>query len=326
MTANFVSPDTKRWPPELKPVRDEVETARKKFDADMYAKAGYSDAMSLQDMVYDQNLQNELRSKMKKFKLAELYGKALPTVLNPDDYVMQLKEGDRPMPYILGTGDEGKLYLAQHRQTGKLVVIKALYPGKRMKDILLEYGVLQNAHRLLARHGFTPCALVGFFKLRDDSPMMDKYNNILPVISIASLVKDVPLCLPLKQAVILLEEGKLAMVTKRQWSDILYRVLKAVLILNEAGIQHGDYHAGNICITYDKNSYNVSVIDFGCTDLTWKADKKKDILQAFEHIGRVAKIVDMENTLAFAEFVLEDGDFEFDEVLNEFYEDMQSDL
>ena len=277
--------------------------------------------MTLDEMEYDAELQKTIDNTIRR-EFPQFYKGQIPDILNPTDFTLLIR---KDKPYILGKGCSGIIFLAQHNESRELVVIKAYGVYKKLQEILKECGYQQRAQIALEKNGFTPSRLIGFLKIKEDSPLRKNYFHMLSVLSIASLVKDVPLCLPLEQATNMLEKGKIA-ITKNQWGDIIYLLVKAVKVMNEAGVHHADYHDGNLCITYEDGRYNLSVLDFG---------ESREIEPSFDHIDmhasmdlvmRITKLLHMKQTNKFAMKMDVIDDFDFPALLRELKAVIQEDL
>ena len=316
---NYVSPKTNRYPPETKKLRDQVTKTRKQEDKETFDKgyvgAEISDSMSTDQMEHDPDLRKTLTNVVAGAELSALYGAEGVVVLNPADYVV-IQRNNRP--YMMGSGLYGDVFLAQHRQSGMHVAFKTFGVHKTIVEVLKECGFHKKAQPALAQNGFTPATFLGLLKIKQDSRLLAKYFPIVSVIRVASLVEDVPLCLPLSQAIKMLRKGKVD-IKPHQWRHIMNLIVRAVQVLNGVGIRHGDYHRGNLCITYDsyQSHYHLAVLDFGEADYLQANDSHRDMQQAMAILAELAELFSWENTRQFANRMTTTRDFDFRVLLEE---------
>ena len=278
--------------------------------------------LTLDDCVYDEKCESELSDTVKRSNLFRyLYAGKLIKILHPERYRIIVRNGK---PYKVGTGNEGRIYLAQDLHSNELVAVKTFSPGFSNYRILKECGCIHKAQTIFASEcDFEPVKLIGLFKLKNDSRLTEFYHDIMLVMTLAGLAKNVPVCLPLRQAKSM-ASYKLLDISLSAWSDILYNVVRGVKLLHDGGLQHGDYHMGNICIGYHDERLKLTIIDFGFGKLYSAVTRRKysDLYQAITTVRNIAEVLELNHTYEYTAAIVDKANenaFEKDPKLEELY-------
>ena len=121
----------------------------------------------------------------------------------------------------------------------------------------------------------------------------------MPVSTIASLVPNSPLCLPLDQACDMLNRGDIS-IPKEGWSQIMHIIVKAATLLNAGDLMHGDFLKKNMNIIYRDGRYKLSVLDFDTTcDMEDAEDDMQDVNDALDIVQGLATLLSMTRTKTF---------------------------
>ena len=257
--------------------------------------------------------------------------KYIPTYLEPATYRLMTRNG---RPYKVGKGEHGNIFIAQNTKTRDLVAIKAYYKQVKLKgirrtvphtlaDTLVEWGLFRKGQALLKQKEFVAGELLGFLKIKQGSHLLDLYHHAMAVVSLQSMVENVPVVLTLSTVFQLRDKATL-LLDYGDWADIMYQVLKAAKAMNEGGIRHGDFHEGNICMVYRDKSHDVkepgfkiAIINFEeanfMKDVDEEEQKFQDMYWAFGLIAKLAHTLGMTNTYAYAQKIYDysqDGTFD----------------
>ena len=311
----YVSPSHERrvWPKEMKEVRDKVISSKRFTDAQIYFKPEEEERKELicfssDQLEYDEAFERDLHHRIRSNRaLTKSYGDFLPPLIEPTRYRVLMCNN---RPYRVGHGAFGFVFMGQdkNKDNGELVAIKAFSLEDKNLDtdrILSECGFFHRGQQLLGDE-FEKAHLRGFMKIRSGTEMDQCFLPLICVVTLAGMTKNVPISCSLAQLRVF-EACNTGRLSREVWSDILYNIVKAVQVLNEGGIQHRDYHSGNIVIGYHNGKYKLTIIDFGASvEQTGEssASVNADLYKAMNVLQDTANVVKMKNTRNYALSIL----------------------
>ena len=284
----------KEWKSPVKRMRNEAIKMKKKWDKKFYSgdDAEATKYVKLDEFEYDANTENALRQTARY----SFYGDNFLKLLDPNNYKLITRKGKA---YCLGTGQHSKIFIAIDIKTKGLVCIKAfLREEVTHRRILDEIGLFLKGQAILANDSdYIPGKFLGFLKIKQGSVLNKYFSDVMAVSSTASLVPNVPLCLTMDVAIKLLEDQKFPP-SKEEWSHIIYIICKAAKLYNDNNFSHGDFHSGNMLLTFHDDAFKLNVIDFGYAD---NGADDMDIMLAMAAVVKIAKCHSMHNTESFAD-------------------------
>ena len=276
----------KVWSTPVKKVRNEAAEVKKNWDKRFYDGPDSANAKYFKkdQFEYDKGVENELQQTVQKDPmLKDLFQGLTLKVLVPEDYRLLTQNGQA---YCMGTGFTAKVFVAENMQTKELVCIKAFQDKRGRDKILEEIGYFNRGQRILAQDpDYVPLHFRGFLKLKQNSQLIKEFDDLVHVTTVASLVPNVPVCLSLETATVLLVRHRMDL-SIAEWASIIYRLIKATCLFYNGLLTHGDLHAGNVCLTYVDGVYKLGIIDFGFAkyergvkDLTLALDCAQDVAE-----------------------------------------------
>ena len=283
--------------------------------------------MAENDFEFDEELQRWVAGKVREDH-GNLYYDLQPRILEPSDYTIVRENSGEPL--VVGKGNFGKIFAVRSEASGELFAMKLYRKDKReYAQIFEEMGHQHRGKEILKQDSsFVPIEFKGFLKIKDSSPLANTFCNLVPVITLATLVPDVPDCLPLLKASFMHGGGKLSF-KKKDWAEVFHLLVKGVQLLNHSGFYHGDIGLPNICILYRDNSLKLSVIDFGCSKFypSIVYPGKGDVVNVMKIIKELtsSKKMGMQETLKFAEDIHMRRDYDRDTILKEIGEKLDKD-
>ena len=308
----YESPSHERriWPREIKEVRDELTEAKREGDAKDYylpleQEKKYLICFSRDQLEYDEAFERDLHQRIRADStVSDAYGDFLPPLIEPTQYRI-LTCNNRP--YRVGHGGFGYVFMGQDKDNGEIVAIKAFekHSSFDIDRILEECGFFHRGQQILT-DDYEKVHLRGFMKIRSGTEMADCFEPLICVVTLAGMTKNVPISCSLAQLRVF-EACNTGRLSREVWSDILYNIVKAVQVLNEGGIQHRDYHSGNIVIGYHNGKYKLTIIDFGASvEQTGEssASVNADLYKAMNVLQDTANVVKMKNTRNYALSIL----------------------
>ena len=161
----------------------------------------------------------------------------------------------------IGEGTYGTNILAQHKESGQLVVFK-LQRSCHTK-IIKEYVMQRRAREILNTQ--VPQVL-GFMWLKQTSTLT-KFPNcfwrLVIVSEFCSMMPNIPVAIPLNKAYRLHGSGQ-SMLTKEQWRELMLAIMDSAKRLQENNLYHLDIKPDNILLHFNPNGTAKPVmIDFG---------------------------------------------------------------
>ena len=294
----YISPTNRQevYAEEMKPARDAVVFRRRQLDNAKYDKYDPRSCCDTKQMECNRSSETVVRNKVEKYR--HLYGDFTPQLLDPANFRILHRNN---IAYKVGHGAFGTVFLAQETGgNGELVAIKG-FLDTDIDGMVKECGFFHKAQQVLSDDNFEKAYLRGFLKIRKNSEMAKHLMPYMCVISLAGITKGVPIKLSLDVAVTLLEAQQLG-VSHLAWKDILYGVVLAAKMLYDKGVQHGDYHGGNILIGFYEDRWKLTIIDFGKSAEHEKTEVSKlvDYYKAMALVRKVAIILEWKRTSRFA--------------------------
>ena len=309
---NFTSPDTRGWGDDLKTARRAGIKSHNATHAGYFNKPfdKYND-LNLDEILPQEDakdLAEYLAKKIgKSMTLRQLYGPYKPPVLPPSEFEILKKNGK---PYILGRGGFASVILARNIITQDLVAIKLTNKirkdEERHEDCMLkEVGLFLKGQEAL--NDGKPVALHGFLKIKDNSPLAKYSHKLMPVLGVASLTPNDPVCISVRQAVDMMREDSVKLFTTQTWAQILMQILEGTNSMYESGVRHADLNSTNILLTVVGDEVKVSFIDFGLSKEVDEFDAcpHRDLFDlAREPIREIAECMDFEHTRRYADSII----------------------
>ena len=161
----------------------------------------------------------------------------------------------------IGEGTYGTNILAQHKESGQLVVFK-LQRSCHPIAIIKEYVMQRRAREILNTR--VPQVL-GFMWLKETSMTRHPncFSRLVIVSEFCSMIPNIPVAIPLSKAYRLHGSGQ-SMLTEEQWRKLMLSIMDSAKKLQENNLYHLDITPDNILLHFNPNgTVDPVIIDFG---------------------------------------------------------------
>ena len=305
----------------IRKTKDVVVGLQRDKDRDFYRQKidHENDVLScfrIANLEYKARYESEIRDIIRQNpELSYVFSGNDARLLHPENYWI-LKSPMCPLrPYRAGKGSQAKVFMAQDCNTNEVVVMKIFNDHNcAAEKIIKECGYFHKGQQVLAAmEGYEPAHFRGFLRIEGGSRMERKVNPLVTVTSLAGLVKNAPISLPLGTA---LSENDSLDITDRDWADIAYYIMNAAIVLNKGDVLHNDYNRKNICIGYHDGEFKITVIDFGNSKLVSHStdikERYSDVFEAATLVRSIATAIDFRETGEYARDIKDDWEREYD--------------
>ena len=165
-----------------------------------------------------------------------------------------------------GKGVSGDVFLAFDKANKRCVVIKPC--AGQLKDsnylnnlslLLREYMFQELAHKILDRQCTAPKPL-GFIPWKNNPGDCSTVQYMM-VSEFCSVIPGD--CTPLSVAQALIEHNKRPLLSAKEWSGVIRKLIRASEKLNEADLYHVDLKPDNVMLQFTNNRVEPIIIDYG---------------------------------------------------------------